>query len=179
MTNRTYIYSFRTKSGQKILVRPLEPDDTSLLVDVFDHMSPESRYRRFHQTLDHVSTSRIWQEAENITQADPDRSRGLLALAELMGERTVPVGAVRFVETTPCEADVAISIRDDFQNQGIGTQLMFLMADEAQFLGYHRLVAGIQNDNPAIWQVFNKLPYKVTRLPVGSYSDIVITLNHN
>jgi len=142
-------------------------------------MTSESRYRRYHQTLDHVSPSRIWQEAENITQADPEHNRGLLALIDLPGEEVVPVGAVRFVATSPEEVEVAISIRDDYQNKGIGTRLMRLMADEAQALGYHQLTAGIQNDNPAIWQVFSKLPYKVKRVPQGSYSNIMITLNSN
>lgn len=91
----------------------------------------------------------------------------------------VPIGAVRFVETSPEEAEVAISIRDDYQNKGIGSRLMRLLVDEAQILGYRHLIAGIQNDNPAIWQVFSSLPYEVKRSPKGYCSDIVISLNGN
>lgn len=172
-------YSFCSKSGEKILVRQLRSDDTHLLVDLFDHMTSESRYRRYHQTLDHVSPSRIWQEAQSIAQADPDLNHGLLAFVDDPGKGAVLVGAVRFVEASPSEAEVAISVRDDYQNQGIGTRLMRLLAGDAEVLGYLQLVADIQNDNPAIWQVFNKLPYKVVRSPNGHCSNIVIKLNGN
>ncbi len=170
-------YSFLSKEENRIWVRRLMPKDGPFLVSVFDHMTPESRYRRFHQTLDNVSTSRVRQEAENIAQADPQTNRGLLALANHPEEGLVPVGAVRIVELNPQEVELAISIRDDFQNQGIGTQLVKLIAYEARVLGYKRIVANIQNDNVAIINVFNKLPYDMQRLSQGSYSDIVITLN--
>ena len=177
MIKKEHLFSFPSKSGPKIQVRPLRADDAPLLVDVFNHMTSESRYRRFHQTLDHVPTSRIWAEAKNIADADPARNRGLLALTEIPDEGVVPVGAVRIVETIPGEAEIAISIRDDFQNQGIGSRMMRLMADEAKAVGYHRLVADIQNDNQAIWRVFNKLPYRVLRSAKGSYSEIVMFLD--
>ena len=171
-------YHFFAKDGQKIEARSLRPADAPLLVDIYEHMTAESRYRRFHQTLDHIPDSRIWQEAQNIAQADSAHNRGLIAFIQCPDGGVIPIGAVRLVETGPEEGEVAISIRDDFQNKGIGTQLMRMMVDEAQFLGYRKLVASFQNDNPAIWQVFNKLPYDIKRTAAGSYSDIVITLNN-
>ncbi len=179
MVVKEYTHSFCSKSGEKILVRQLRPDDTPLLVDLFDHMTSESRYRRYHQTLDHVAPGRIWQEAQSIAHADPDHNHVLLAFDDVPGEGAVLIGAVRFVETSPFEAEVAISVRDDYQDRGIGTQLMRLLAGDAEALGYLRLVADIQNDNPAIWQVFNKLPYKVSRSPNGHCSGIMIELNGN
>lgn len=176
MNRKPNYYNFWSKNGQKIQVRHIRPDDAPFLVNVFNHMTSESRYRRFHQNLDNVHPSRVWREAQNIAQADPEKNRGLLAFTECPLEGKVPVGAVRIVEISPEEAEVAISIRDDFQNLGIGTQLMRLMADEAEFLGYKVLVADIQNDNPAIWEVFSNLPYAVERTPKGSYSDIVVKL---
>ncbi len=139
-------------------------------------MSAQSRYRRFRQTTDHVSPSRIRQEAANIAQADPGKNWGLIAFSDLPDRQNVPVGAVRFVRTAQYEAEVAISIRDDFQNVGIGTQLMHMLAEEAYKMGLRRLVADIQNDNPAIWYVFKSLPYHVHRLPEGVSSNIVISL---
>lgn len=169
--------SFVAKNGQKIFVRHLRDNDAPLLVSVFNHMTSESRYRRFHQTVDNISPSRIWQEAQNIAQADPHYNHGLIAFVEHPMEGFLPVGAVRIVKLNPDEAEVAISIRDDFQNIGIGTKLMRLVADNAQILGYKRLVADIQNNNQAVLQVFYKLPYSVQRELEGSTSHIVVTLN--
>jgi acetyltransferase len=152
-------------------------DDAPLLVDIFEHMTAQSRYRRFRQITDQVNPSRVRQEAINIAQADISNNWGLIAFADLPNRQNVPIGAVRFVRTTPYEAEVAISIRDDFQNVGIGTQLMHMLAKAAHKMGLQRLVAEIQNDNPAIWYVFKSLPYHVDRLPEGVFSNIVISLN--
>lgn len=176
MVGNELAYSFFSKNNQRIWVRPIQAEDAPLLVNVFNHMTPESRYKRFHQTLDNVPDSRVWQEAENIAHANPQLNRGLLAFADSQEKGLVPVGAVRIVELNPQEAEVAISIRDDYQNQGIGSHIMRLMAEEAQKLGYHKLVADIQNDNVAILKIFQGLPYDMQRLPQGSSSEITIRL---
>lgn len=40
--------------------------DAPYLVDLFEHMSSESRYNRFMQAIDHIDIDRIWSEAEHI-----------------------------------------------------------------------------------------------------------------
>ncbi len=170
------IIAFHAQNGQLIRTRPLGPDDAPSLVSIFEHMTPDSRYRRFHQTLNHVNPHRVQQEAANIAQTSAGNNWGLIAFTDLVDEPDVPIGAVRFIRTAPHEAEVAISIRDDFQNQGIGTQLMRMLAETARQMGLKRLVADIQNDNPAIWHVFKNLPFDVQRQPEGLYSHIVIPL---
>lgn len=168
--------TFRSQASHLIQVRPIRFDDAPSLVDIFEHMTAESRYKRFHQTMDQVSPSRVQQEAINIAQADSNSNWGLLAFTDLPDRPHAPIGAVRLVRTAPHEAEVAISIRDDFQNQGIGTQLMRMLAEAAQAMGFQRLIAAIQNDNPAIWHVFRKLPYDVAHSTEGTVSNIVISL---
>lgn len=170
-------HQFQAKSGDTIYVRPLTNEDAPLLVDVFNHMSSESRYKRFNQTLDNVVPNRVWKEAMYIAQSDPLQSRGLIAFARDRSSRLIPIGAARYNETAPGEAEVAISIRDDYQSQGIGTRLMRLLAYKAQEHGYKRLVAAIRNDNPGIWKVFNRLPFQVIRVPDGAFSEIAIMLD--
>lgn len=167
---------FIAKNGQQIWTRPLRADDTPVLVDIFEHMSSESRYHRFQQTVDHVPEQRIWREAEQIATADPQRNHGLLAFHTDKTGKEIPVGAVRWVALSDDEAEVAISIRDDFQGLGIGSKLMQLLAEEALEHGFERLSANIDNDNPAILHLFARLPYEVLRVPNGHSSDILILL---
>ncbi len=176
MNRQEQFITFYSQASHLVRARPLHQEDAPLLVDIFQHMTPESRYRRFHQTLDYVNPVRVLQEASSITQADPQRNWGLIAFTDLPDQKDVPIGAARFVRTKPNEAEVAISIRDDFQNLGIGSQLMRHLAAAAVEMGLQRLIADIQNDNAAIWRVFNSLPYQVLRIPDGVYSNIVISL---
>lgn len=168
--------TFETKSGLKVRVRAIEPRDTPYLVDIFEHMGSESRYRRFHQTLDNVSPTRVWTEAERIAHADPETSEGLIAFAELPGEGDVPVAGARYIRLEPQVAEVAISVRDDLQNIGIGSQLLQLLVEEAKADGIHKLVATVQNSNKPMWHILNKLSYAMTRTPQGAVSDVEIDL---
>ena len=68
-----------------------------------------------------MEPGRVQREAISIAQADSSSHWGLIAFADLPDRKNAPVGAARLVRTTPIEADVAISIRDDFQNTGIGS----------------------------------------------------------
>jgi acetyltransferase len=168
--------TFRSQAGHLIRVRPLRAADAPLLIAIFENMSPESRFRRFHQTVENVSAARVEQEAVSIAQADPARNWGLIAFADRPDQEHVPVGAARLVRTGSGEAEVAISLRDDFQNMGIGTQLMRMLATGAKEMGVRTLVADIQNDNPAIWRVFRNLPFPVTREPQGTHSHVIVDL---
>ncbi len=166
--------TFETKNGIMVRVRPLLPEDAPYLVDLFEHMSPNSRYSRFHQPLDSVSLERVWAEAESI--AHTKAQVGVVAFANLPDQVDAPIGAARYVETGDGLAEAAVSIRDDMQGQGVGTQLMLLLAEEARTRGVHKLMATIQSANKAIVRVLNRLPYRYERTTVGSDTEITLDL---
>lgn len=171
--------TFYTKDNLAIYTRPITAADTPYLVDIFTHMSSESRYHRFHQTVDHLTEAHVWQEAEGIATADPATQFGLLAFIEWPHEPAQPIAGARYVKLNEEDAEIAISVRDDYHGRGVGTQLMALIAEEAKARGIKRLVADIQNDNQAVWAVLSKLPYPIHRSPEGAESHIEIELIGN
>ena len=93
------VYTFRTKTGRPIRVRPLVPEDAPYLVDLFENMGHESRYSRFLQTLDTIEMERVWSTAEQIAEGTAVNSDGLLAFCDMTERPDVPVAAVRPVHT--------------------------------------------------------------------------------
>lgn len=168
--------TFQAKNNLTINIRPIQPDDTMYLIDIFEHMSSESRYSRFNQVIDHVTETRKWDVAQTIATADPKTNFGLLAFADLPSEPDPPIGAARYVKLNETEAEFAISIRDDYHNLGIGTFLLAELTQYAVEQGIKTLVAGIQNNNQPIWFIISKLPYRVTRRIDGNESNIEIDL---
>jgi RimJ/RimL family protein N-acetyltransferase len=177
MNSKQVIKRFLSKAGHEVWVRHMKGSDTAYLVDIFEHMSSESRYKRYNQPLDNIEPERVWREARRISGEDDNKNCCLIAFTDLADGTAVPVGAARLVKTDPGSAEVAISLRDDYQNIGIGRQLMCLLAIEARDAGYKTLTASIRNDNPAIWKVFNSLPFEVIRVPEGSLSEVTIHLD--
>ncbi|MCB9008187.1 MAG: GNAT family N-acetyltransferase [Ardenticatenaceae bacterium] len=167
---------FRTKDGIEVWVRLLRSKDAHHLVDLFEHMGPESRYRRFHQPTDHVTPEQVWAEAEKIATAVPEEQLGLIAFSTLPGEGEAAVGVARIVWLSETTAEVAMSVRDDRQGQGIGQRLLPMVLELAQMTGAEAVVGTIQNDNTAIWHLFDQLPYAMQRTIEGTESEIVIDL---
>jgi GNAT superfamily N-acetyltransferase len=167
---------FLTKDGLPVWVRLLRQKDAPHLVDLFEHMGPVSRYRRFHQPTDNVPASQVWEEARRIATAVPDEQLGLIAFSTVPGEGEVAVGAARVVWLSDSVAEVAMSVRDDRQGQGIGKRLLAMVLELAQIAGAESVVGLIQNDNDPIWYLFDQLPYPIKRTIEGTESEIEIDL---
>lgn len=164
-------------SGEIVRFRPLMPDDAPFLVEIFERMSFQSRYRRFNQTLDQPDLERVWSEAEQIAHAVALNSRGIIAFTDTPERRDIPVGASRFVRTAADEAELAVSVRDDYQSQGIGRQLVQLLIDEARREGIHRLTGLIQNDNDSVWAMLKRIPVALHRTTEGGFSQVFLDLD--
>ncbi|MBK7894130.1 MAG: GNAT family N-acetyltransferase [Candidatus Promineifilaceae bacterium] len=167
---------FLARDGTAVSVRLLRSKDAAHLVDLFEHMGPESRYRRFHQPTDHVTAEQVWAEAEKIATAVPDEQLGLIAFSELPGEGEVAVGVARIVWLSDSVAEVAMSVRDDRQGQGIGKRLLAMVLELAQITGAESVVGLVQNDNEPMWHLFDQLPYPLKRTVEGTESEIELDL---
>lgn len=166
--------SFEAKNGLTVNIRPMEPEDAPYLVDLFEHMGAESRYQRFMQPADHVDMDRIWTEAEGIAQVSTGENFGLVAFVDLPERTGIPVAGARYVKLSTAQAEIAVSVRDDMQNLGIGTELMKLLVLHAAANGIDQLVGTIQNNNAAIWAMLRNLGHRLERQPEGSYSLITL-----
>jgi acetyltransferase len=171
--------TFETSKGFIISVRPLLSADAPYLVDLFENMSAESRYRRFMEPADNVSIERIWSEAEGIARGASGETCGLIAFADTAERSDVPVAAARYVKLSASQAEMAISVRDDFQNMGIGTRLLALLTSYAAEHGIDQLVGIVQNDNTPMWKMLRNLSYRLERYPEGSYSQIVLHVHES
>ena len=170
------INSYQTGSGLWIHVRSLLPQDAPYLVDLFENMGSESRYNRFLQPLDQVDMDYVWTEAEQIAEKVATVSYGLVAFVDMPERDNVPVGVVRYVELTATRAEIAVSVRDDMQRRGIGSEWLKYITEKARQEGIRRLVATFRAENRGVWALFGHSPYPVTREIHGAEVDAVIDL---
>lgn len=143
--------TFQTRTGQTIYVRSIQPEDIDFLIDIFDHMSSDSRYHRFNTPADNIPRERVQEEARRIAEADPHVQYGLLALVRNDDDSYTAVGASRYmrVPDNPTTAEFATSVRDDYQRIGIGQKLLQLLIAQGQANNVHRFISYVQNNNDA------------------------------
>ncbi len=148
--------TYRTKGGILLTIRPLRPDDTPYLYNLFAHLSPQSRYMRFHLALEHPDPVWLEETAQHIV-AIQSPSQGWLAFGDLPEEPQACIGGARFIVTGPGVAEASLTVRDDMQGQGIGTALLRLLIIEAQKAGVRTLVAEAQASNQSVFRMLRSL----------------------
>jgi RimJ/RimL family protein N-acetyltransferase len=129
----------------KILVRQITPADAAGLRDAFDHLSLESRRRRFHSAGVRLTNA----DAERLASVDHRTGEALVAIDCASGRI---VGVARYV-ARPREsgvAEIAVAVIDDWQGRGIGRELMHRLRERANANAFDRLIAYVDSENKLV-----------------------------
>jgi acetyltransferase len=170
------VHTFYSKENQLVKVRPMQPEDAHHLVDLFEHMGPDSRYLRFNLALTNPDPEMVWEEAKRMAQVDPERDGAWLAFIDLPDQSDAPVAGARYIRLDQETAEAALVVRDDMQNKGIGSELLVYLVGRAREAGIRRMVATVQRANRSLLHILQNSPLTVTFESEGSYTTIVAEL---
>lgn len=134
-----------------VLVRAVEPSDKNLIRAGFDRLGDESRYRRFLAPTAELTEPML----RYLTEVDHHDHEALVALDPDSGEG---VGIARFVRTGPRNnAEVAVTVVDDWQGRGLGTILLELLAERAREEGIETFSALLLATNTDMLDLLRRL----------------------
>jgi acetyltransferase len=170
--NNSEEHTFWSKDDRLIKVRSMQPEDAGHLVDLFEHMGPDSRYLRFNLPLTNLDPGLIWEEAKRMARVDPEKDGAWLAFTDLPSQPNAPIAGARYIRTDLETAEAALAVRDDMQNKGIGSGLLAYLVDRARENGISCLVATVQRANRSLLHILTNSPLKVTFDSEGSYTTI-------
>ena len=162
-------YKFQDRLGAPITIYPLNENAVTYLIELYDHMSPESLYNRFHANVHDFDEKRKQYEAERLADIPRESGKGWMAFAsgDVVGldpSTRIVVGGMRVIYPDPSDrkiARVSAAVRDDLHGRGIGTHLFQYAADWAKRRGVEKLVATILPGNAAVRRSLQKLSYGV------------------
>jgi RimJ/RimL family protein N-acetyltransferase len=137
------------RSGHDVLVRPIRPDDKEGMVQAFERLSPDSRYRRFFSPVPQLSAKQL----RYLTEVDHHSHEALLAI-DPRTRQGIAVG--RFVRSpdNPQVAEVAVAVVDDWQARGLATTLLHDLTHRAREEGIERFTASVLSGNTAAVELF-------------------------
>ena len=163
----------RCKTGEKIFIRPIRPEDAPLLIEHFESLSPRTIYRRFFSPIKQLSHSMLTR----FTQIDYDREIALVALWEQNGFEKL-IGVARIVnEAAMKEAEFSILISDEWQGKGIGAGLLFRCLNIAKSHGLAKVMGMVLAENTQMLILGKKLGFKMSRIPQEGTYELHIDLN--
>lgn len=148
------------RDGRSIAIRALRPDDEAQMLAAISRTSAQSLYRRFFGPKKGFSES----EKAFFLNVDFTRQVALVATIE-QGDHAEIVGGARYVVTEPGIAEVAFTVIDEFQGQGVGSALMRHLGLLARRASLKQLVADVLRENTAMMNVLKKsgLPITISR----------------
>lgn len=139
----------RLRTGDTVRIRPVRSTDAGELQRAFAVLSEESRYRRFMTGTLRLSDS----QAAYFTEVDHDHHEAYVAHPTQDPSRIV--GVARFVRCLAAhdEAELAITIADDWHGRGLATVLIRELSARALEVGVIRFRAEMLADNRAALQL--------------------------
>ena len=140
------------RDGSAVAIRQVRSTDAPLLADGFARLSPESRRLRFLRRKDELSAA----ELRYFTDVDHHDHEALGALDHAAGRG---VGVARYVRDAgdPHAAEIALTVVDDWQGRGLGTELLAQLSGRARAAGIRRFTALVSADNAAMTALLRRL----------------------
>ena len=128
-----------------VLIRPVRSADAPLVAEGFTRLSPRSRQMRFLTRKKQLSSA----ELRYFTDVDHHDHEALVALNPADGRG---VGIARYIRhrSDPDAAEIAVTIIDEWQGRGLGTELVTRLSCRARHEGIYRFTALVAEDNAAV-----------------------------
>jgi len=159
------------RDGSAVLIRQVRSTDAALLADGFARLSAASRQMRFMGVKKELSAA----ELRYFTDVDHHDHEAIGAL-DLAGGHGV--GIARYIRdaSDPQAAEIAVTIVDDWQGRGLGTELLARLSGRARQEGIRRFTALADPGNVAVAALLRKAGARLVRRGRGTVEyEITLT----
>ena len=165
----------KLKDGSTAAIRPIRPEDEPLVVEFHKTLSDSSVHFRYFGMLK-LETRIAHERLTRICFNDYDREIALVVDRERPGGGHEILGIGRLSRTIEAgEADFAILISDEWQRQGLGTELMTKLVRIAEEEGLNRLSGSVMSGNSGMQKICRTAGLQLHRLPDGDYqADLML-----
>lgn len=154
-----------TKTGLQVLMRPVKISDEPLLKDFFYSLSDTSMYRRFISSRRDMPHERL----QEFVVIDYTQEMVILAtVGEKEKEEVIGIGQYSISEEAH-SSEVAFAVRDDYQNKGVGTELLNYLIYLGRKNGLLSFTAETLFENKPMLSIFEKAGFKILASSSGIY----------
>jgi GNAT superfamily N-acetyltransferase len=158
---RQYSDVLRSRHGEAVTVRFVEPRDAEALQNYFRSLSTRSRYSRFLGAASELPPS-VLEDFIHIGEAD----RFSVVATMLADGREIIVGEARYAfDSETASIEFGLSIDDRWQGHGIGKALLKNLECRAASFGAERVFGDTLRSNETMIALARKAGYVFTNTP--------------
>jgi acyl-CoA hydrolase/GNAT superfamily N-acetyltransferase len=162
----------KTKSDMDIFLRPIKMTDEHELKDFIHGLSDRSLYTRFISKRQDIPHERL----QELVVIDYTQEMAIMAVVEGEEGKETFAGVGRYyIYPDRQSAEVAFAVRDDFQNNGIGQELLTYLTYLARRQGLLGFTAEVLAGNEPMLHVFEKGGFEMQRRTIAGLVELKMT----
>ena len=154
-----------TRSELTMLFRPVKVSDEPLLKDLFYSLSDRSLYQRFVSARKDMPHEKL----QEFAVIDYTKQMSILTVMQKKGKETAIGLGQYIIDEKTHTAEVAFAVRDDYQNKGVGTELLLYLIYLAKRSGLLGFSAEVIQENRPMLHLFEKVGFNIVRRSTGLY----------
>jgi acetyltransferase len=160
-----YVQSWTTKSGASVTIRPIRPEDEPLMVHFHETLSDRSVHFRYFHMMG-LSERVAHERLARICFVDYDREMVLVVEHKSSGGTPEIIAVGRLTKLHGGDtAEFALVVSDQYQSQGLGTELLRRLAEIARTEGIGRVIGYVLPENNAMQGICQKLGFLMVHDP--------------
>jgi acetyltransferase len=160
---RQYVKSWISDNDLEFLIRPIRPEDESLVVDFHGRLSGETVYQRYFTKLGYEQ--RVAHE-RLVRVCFTDYDREIALVAERTDRETGKLriaGVARLIRLhDPRDAEFSVIVADDYQGIGLGREMVSRLIEVGRQEGIDRIVAEMLGANTGMVRICQDLGFEIT-----------------
>jgi acetyltransferase len=151
----------RLPGGERVVIRPVLPQDADLTIAFFRSLSGPSRYARFMSPMRELPIELL----RRFTEVDYADHLALVAEVFANGRETL-IAEARYVrQADPAAAEFAVSVAEPWQGKGLASLMLGKLACRAATAGVRRIVGETLADNAGMLSLARKAGFSIKPSP--------------
>jgi acetyltransferase len=150
-------------------LRPIEPADETLWLDLMRSMSWATRYKRGARRVENLTP----EDVRRAVTMDPDKEVAFVMVAAT-GEETRMVGVCRGTRSSSNAWVFTLVVLDEWQRRGVGRRLLRALIDALSARGAQRIEGHVLASNRNMLEFVERLGFEIRPHPSRAQLKLVV-----
>jgi GNAT superfamily N-acetyltransferase len=159
------------RNGTVVTLRSLRADDRQRVADAVHGLDPQTIYTRLFSHRKELTEAGL----DRIMRVDDEREVVIVATTR-SGAGEAVIGGGRYIVTGEGRAEIAFTVEEDYQGQGVAGRLFATLVEVARQRGVSVFEADVLAENPSMLRVFERTGLPMRKRTDGGIVHLELTL---
>jgi len=159
------------KNGTVVTLRALRRDDRERMAKAVRGLDPQTIYTRLFSHRKELTEAGL----DRVMRVDDEREVVIVATTGIGADEAI-VGGGRYVVTGEGRAEIAFTVEEDYQGQGVAGRLFAALVEVARQRGIAVFEADVLSENPSMLRVFERTGLPMRKRSEGGIVHLELTL---